>query len=1370
MDSEAPAFQIPPVWASWKNWESVALSVWEIPAEVNTYDLWDWFQDKGTIICIDIFETREGKDKSRGRIRFKPPPATDFWNKGTYPVTLRSDRSYSFKLSVDLNYQSPVVPSPVRQGVLCPAEIEFDLASFDIGVLLGESSFAPLHGFKTFDSKNSDSLKAVIDVKQRSMFIYFKLVVKTSQNPADNAQEKPSFYRARLKFFDISRIWEIFDQITNNRSLAIVLKSPALFYRQVTNFEPTFKSDISWRNTDTWYRQTAIVHHPLRQAKLTTNLRKSGHIIDLGRWNVFRVTFSAEDVSKETSTVIKEILKDHNIVVQDGSSLTENQNCPPAVWDWIDFSDSPHYRTSYHTLTKLYNNEIVYLPFAVRYQLEVCISHGLFSEFAITKGFLLKLMNLGEPEAQRLLEHVATKKNYYPSPMKVFALEWFKGVRQSRIPKYCCFMRTARVTPTTIYYNTPTVDTSNRVTRRYIEFADRFLRVRFTDEVTHGRINSCPNDSNDEIFTRIKRTMANGITIGDRHFEFLAFGNSQFREHGAYFFAPLATLTAAHMRAWMGQFKHIRNVAKHSARLGQCFSTTRAIFGSPVEIRRHDDIVHDGHNFSDGVGKISKFLAEMTMNELKIKTSTGRYPSAFQFRLGGCKGLLVVSSDPRPNEIHIRNSQFKFEAESNGLEIIRWSQFNAATLNRQLILVLSALGITDKTIHNKLDVMLKDFNKAMKDDVQAITLLRKFVGPNEMTSKFAKMVSNGFRINNEPFVNSMLQLWKAWHLKYLKEKARIIIEEGASLFGCVDETGILKGHFTDTVENIHENSTYEQKLDTLPEIFVQISRLGKDSVSEVIKGVCILARNPSLHAGDVRVVRAVDKPELRHLHNVVVLPQTGDHDIASMCSGGDLDGDDYLVLWDKDLIPRDWFTKPMQYSGKKAPDLDHDVTVDEITSFFVTYMKCDYLPRIAHAHMALADWFELGVRHDKCIRLAKLHSDAVDYNKTGAVAKMGRDLEPRNWPHFMEKRNQPMGKIYHSRKILGQLYDSVKLGDFTPNINLPFDSRILTCDLVPASNAYLVFAKKLKAEYDDALRRIMSQFEIKTEFEVWSTFVLEHNSLCHDFKIHEDLGRMSSQLREGFRKLCYEEVGGRSFDDIAPLVVALYRVTQHDTSEALRKIREKGADDYDDEESTHSSEDEQVRTPLISCPWIFHEFLGKIATGQYAKSILNTEQAIATQPRPKTKIYSQEEVQKLLAEFYDTIQTESFSETKASDSVGGSPEISPLFSKTAAEDSGSEVDAGEIQEPATRVGLGVSLGGNKQKINSTNEKDEIWGESNKENRNVYEQNSIINVTPRRGDEVEDVEMGVENAIDIIEEEGDLRPNAVDNLLRMLGED
>jgi RNA-dependent RNA polymerase len=865
----------------------------------------------------------------------------------------------------------------------------------------------------------------------------------------------------------------------------------------------------------------------------------------------------------------------------------------------------------------------------VRYQLEVCISHGRLSEFNMTRDFVIRLMSLGETKARRLLEHVATHKSNYLNPMEIFKIKVVKGATDSKIPEYCCFMRTARITPTTVYYNTPTVDTSNRITRRYIEFVDRFLRVRFSDEMYLGPVRASINGVEDEVYKRIKATLARGITIGGRHYEFLAFGNSQFREQGAYFFASVPNLSAAHIRAWMGQFSHIRNIAKHTSRLGQCFSTTRAVGTCVVQIKQIPDIERNGYVFSDGVGKISKFLAQMATNNLKIRTPNGEPPSAFQFRLGGCKGMLVVSSDPQPSELHIRPSQQKFESPHGGLEIIRWSSNSMATLNRQLILILAALGISMRVILEKQNAMLQSFNKAMTDDSQAVSLLQTFVDPNHTTLTLADLVHDGFRRVNEPFVISTLSLWKAWHFKYLKEKAKIVIEKGANLFGVLDETGLLQGWFDENVKRAEQpNAGIIDKIAALPEVFVQISPLEKSGQPKVIEGICILARNPSLHPGDIRVVRAVNEPKLRHLMDVIVFPQTGDRDLASMCSGGDLDGDDYLIMWDPDLIPDKWFTKPMADNNEVAPELDRDVTVDDMTSFFVTYMKNNCLPRIASAHMAWADRLDLGVQEQKCIRLASMHSAAVDYNKTGRATKMTWNLEPKQWPHFMGKKRS----TYHSTKVLGRLYDAVETIHFVPDLSVPFDSRILECDLVPASESFMVFATRLKKEYDAAMLRIMAQFEIKTEFEVWSTFVLNHSRVFREFKLHEDLGHIASTLRNGFRQQCFNHVGGRGLEDIAPLVVAMYRVTHEAKTEVLERLCE-GPTHYDDDHlrddgSETGSTGENAELPLISFPWIFHEYLGKVATGQFKKDKLET----CKDQQSFGKIFTHAEVQKVLVE------------------------------------------------------------------------------------------------------------------------------------------
>ncbi|KAL3466733.1 RNA dependent RNA polymerase-domain-containing protein [Aspergillus heterothallicus] len=1167
--------------APWASWESVALNLTNVPKEVSTLNLWQAFRSEGVVFSIDIFEDTHGNRTSGAKIRFRPPPRDDFWRRGWKRVLGQDGIYYSVSLSLDNRPPEWDVPSPIRPGIKYPAEVRIPIASMKIGFLVNETTMMPM---RTVGSSTNEQASVVLNLRRKDLLVYFKLPIFS----AKQSQE----YRLKVPFSQLDKFFQTQDPSTGHISHYTFLSSPPTYHRRINNIESTFIEETSWRDADVWYRQAHIVHNPQEHATLPVSLRKQNPVIDIGRWNAFRINYPPNCNAKGEFSSFCDILRDYNVAVEKSDHITtcaSTEQRPTPVWKWIDLNPRP----SAASMQDLWDPDHIHLPFSVRYQLEVCISHGFLSEFNMNREFALKLARLEESHAKELLEHVAVQKKTYYNPMGIFDLQFIKGATGAKIPPYCCRMRSARITPSTIYFNIPSVDISNRVIRSHIHLVDNFLRVRFTDEKHWGRIHSASDNSMDEVFTRVKRALANGIVVGSTRYEFLAFGNSQFREHGAYFFAPKDGVTAASIRAWMGQFSDIRNIARHAARLGQCFSTTRAISGCSVRIKRINDIERNGYTFSDGVGKISQFLAQIAMLELKIKTPTGEPPSAYQFRLGGCKGLLIVSPDARPQEVHIRKSQFKFTAPHQGLEIIRWSQLSTATLNRQLILVLSTLGVADQVFHLKLKTMLKNLDEAMQSDPKAVYLLRKYVDPNQTTLAISQMVLDGFRKSNEPFVTSILTLWRAWHLKYLKEKARIVLDQGACLLGCMDETASLKGYFHNKTPQ--KCASREEMIAALPEVFVQVYRPEDGGGYEVIEGLCILARNPSLHPGDVRVVKAVNVPNLKHLKDVVVLPQTGDRDVASMCSGGDLDGDDYLVIWDEDLLPEDWFREPMNYTSKKAHDLDHEVTVDEITSFFVTYMKNDCLPQIALAHLAWGDRLEDGVNEAKCIQLAQLHSDAVDYNKTGNPAIMTRALRPRQWPHFMEK-NKPDHCTYHSKTILGQLYDAVERIDFVPSLEKDFDKRILNCKISVSIDQYN-FARELKNLYDVAIRRVMAQHEIKTEFEVWSTFVLGHSNSSKDYKFHEEMGTISLGLLEDFRKRVYEKAGGRNFSVLAPFAVAMYRITSEEMDAALETHRVENPRDEKLFNSTPAPKIEQL--PLISFPWIFPETLGQVAVGHY---------------------------------------------------------------------------------------------------------------------------------------------------------------------------
>lgn len=215
---------------------------------------------------------------------------------------------------------------------------------------------------------------------------------------------------------------------------------------------------------------------------------------------------------------------------------------------------------------------------------------------------------------------------------------------------------------------------------------------------------------------------------------------------------------------------------------------------------------------------------------------------------------------------------------------------------------------------------------------------------------------------------------------------------------------------------------------------------------------------------------------------------------------------------------------------------------------------------------------------------------AVDYVKTGEPAEMPQDLRPRKWPHFMEKKHKPKEQTYTSQKILGQLYDQVDRVDFVPAYSAPFDKRILNA--YNLSEQVLYEAGEMKLQYDAAVLRIMAQHEIKTEFEVWSTFVLHHVGDSKDFKFHEVIGELSSALKYQFREACYNKAGGKEYEHIAPFAAAMYKVTANQVAQAIQACQQL---------VTVSGQETQARKmtpanmPLMSFPWLFQGVLGKIA-------------------------------------------------------------------------------------------------------------------------------------------------------------------------------
>jgi RNA-dependent RNA polymerase len=1016
-----------------------------------------------------------------------------------------------------------------------------------------------------------------------------------------------------------------------------------------------------------WRRVTDIDLNPEERHLSPVAFLPPSPVVDTGRWLTWKLSFPAGIDAVAYNTII-EALEDHNVTVRKPSSIAFDTvpREDPVVWDLLD----PH-QASYESDLHQMQDEMMHLSRDIRYQLEVCISNNNFVEHALSREFLSELTALDKDFVRNpnntsivspalvLLENVADSKQKFFDPMEIFGLYQLRHPRKRRVPQGCVLMRTAVITPTTFYVRTPSVEVSNRVLRKYHYALGNFLRVRFEDEDPFGRLMPMPQYENQhEVWARIERCLRHGIDIAGRHYDWLACGNSQFRERGAYFFAPYnEDLTALTIRTNLGDFSSINIVAKCMARIGQCFSTTRATNSigavGTVPIK---DIERNGYCFTDGVGKISTFVAQMIVTDLYANSGFHDLPSAFQFRMGGYKGILVL--DPMlkgDRKIRVRPSQNKFPGSGiNELEIIKPSKFSSSTLNQQIILVLTTRGVPEQVFVDKMTKELRDIDHAMNDETMALNMLQKNVDFNQITLTMSGMILDGFMHSEEPMCQILLQLWRAWNLKHLKDKAKLLIEKGAFVLGCVDETNTLR---MDPGE--------------LPEIFIQVPG-EKKGEWKTAEGVCLLARNPSLHAGDIRVVRAVPYEALKHLKNVVVLPQRGERPLANMCSGGDLDGDDYLVMWDDDLLPPvdKWDWEPMNYDAPTPVMCVGPVQDEHFVKFFVDYIKNDKLGAIATSHRAIADYegSTQGVAHWKCEKLAQLHSQAVDFNKTGVPAKVDQELWPKGWPHWMP--GKPKSKRYISRQVIGVLYDMVQPQPFVPQLEKPFDKCIL--DAYVLTDAHLEKARELKIDYDQQIRRVMVQHTIKTEFEVWTAFVMEHNREQHWYSLAEDLGNLMSSIKADFQAEVKEYLGladssymisEKAFETLGPFVAAMYTVTAQEVEQWK-------------ENKLVSFDEDTKDAPLITYPWLFGRELGKIATRQSGPSAIRAGLTVNSDVRRRDPVKKSNHKVEL-----HSIKLEPLQEWKPEHAVVGDHVGKTAFDVAAAKEPKKEIHvAGENDE------------------------------------------------------------------------------------------
>ncbi|KAJ1704534.1 hypothetical protein LUZ63_004313 [Rhynchospora breviuscula] len=467
--------------------------------------------------------------------------------------------------------------------------------------------------------------------------------------------------------------------------------------------------------------------------------------------------------------------------VQQGSSYCRNTDLVPIV--------QPH----------------LWIPYEILFKVNHLVQNGTLSGPTLDKK-IFSLVTPGSTLPVRHIDHALETMSHSKKTCldpSVWLSKHYSSLRKSvYVPKSAqisledglVYVHRVQITPSKVYFYGPEINVSNRVLRHYRDDLNNFLRISFVDEdceKLHSTDLSSKSDRRKQtsLYKRVLSVLMNGITIGDKKFEFLAFSSSQLRENSAWMFAFHGGLTASSIRDWLGEFLHIRNVAKYAARLGQSLSaSTETLMVQRDEVDLIPDITNGtDYVFSDGIGKISFEFATKVAKKCRLKGFT---PSAFQIRYGGYKG--VVAIDPTSSKkLSLRRNMSKFQSENITLDVLAYTKYQPCYLNRQLITLLSTLGVRDIVFELKQEEAVDQLNQVLTDPKGAYEAV-ELMSPGETTNLLKELLLCGYKPDSEPFLSMMLHAFRATRMFELRTKSRIFVPKGRALMGCLDETRSLE--------------------------------------------------------------------------------------------------------------------------------------------------------------------------------------------------------------------------------------------------------------------------------------------------------------------------------------------------------------------------------------------------------------------------------------------------------------------------------------------------------------------------------------------------------------------------------------------------
>ncbi|KAI9682554.1 MAG: hypothetical protein M1829_000347 [Trizodia sp. TS-e1964] len=505
------------------------------------------------------------------------------------------------------------------------------------------------------------------------------------------------------------------------------------------------------------------------------------------------------------------------------------------------------------------------------------------------------------------------------------------------------------------------------------------------------------------------------------------------------------------------------------------------------EIVRVKDIYGDVP-FGSKDGK-RKVMNDETAIAIRDVLELDDLPSAFQGRIAGAKGLWIVNPDPKKDEnrprrwIEISDSQEKFkkhwedfETPDEGrvtLEVNKWSKpLEAASLSKQYIPILIDRGVKVAALGKLLADDLNNRSTKQRVSLADPVLFRKWNQDNCMASiesikqpsdiqlgipesrseKINFLLESGFHPNKCNYLAELARSSAHEYCENLYNSLKISVGSSTRAFCVADPLGVL----ADGEVHFGFSSSFKDPLLDFADTMLHNR--------EVLVG-----RNPAHLPSDIQKVRAVFNSQLQSLKDVIVFSTKGSQPLADMLSGGDYDGDEVWVCWDRSLVDS-FRNAPLPANPPSAEELGIKVdrtTLAEIKSkrriskFLskgLMFAITDSLLGIAsdfHERMCYA---QDSIRSSGAITMATLLGHLVDTSKNGYIftnedfhkLKMKTPGIQRGGfppPAYKDDGQKPKGHIndYLKFKVAKGIIDTC-LADLTkqfPQTSMSYDPEVV---------------------------------------------------------------------------------------------------------------------------------------------------------------------------------------------------------------------------------------------------------------------------------------------------------------------------------------